>query len=168
MKYINQNINFVLLALVVVAVVTLLGATIHYQGIVERLTQNNQDKKQHITSLNSSLLLRTNELAAFQKQLLLKEERESRLSTEYTTIKGEKEDLVQEKKGLEDNLEETQDSLELSKINLAKKESDLKTAHAKIDDLEDDVTSLKKEVKKYKDRLDNCEDDLQACQNQQQ
>ncbi len=159
----NQNINFMLLTLIVLSVVTLLGSTIYYQGVVETLTVKYTNASGQIDYLNNILTERSESLSGIQDQLLLKNKRESQLSTEYTTIKEEKETLVEEKEDLQSQIESKTKQVTEAQAAERAARSELNEAKEDLAEVKDQLSEVKADREACEDDLNECQDDLAAC-----
>jgi chromosome segregation ATPase len=174
MTYMKRNVNLILLFLLIIMISSLVGLTTYYQTTFKVLSSNYKTKLAELEEITTNLQLEKSKLNQTYYQLQIKTERETDLSTKYSTLRKIKEQLETEKASLEDELATTKSELSHKKIELTnvqlqlsqiqlqlmKLEAELQTANDRITDLEEDLREA--EIarndwqSKYEDLVSQC------------
>ena len=155
----KQNVNFVLLFFIILASVTILGATVYYQLTLKDLSGKYNEALVEIETINKSLGSKLRRLADVRSELELKSERETELSGQFMEIKGTKEELEAANSRL-------QTELNTAKIEITTTKTELANAMQDIAALQTDLSNARKTLLSLDQDLEECEDDLHDCQDQ--
>jgi len=147
MAYMKQNVNFVLLFLIILASITIVGATIYFQVTLHGLSGKHNNALEAVDRLNRTLYSKVQRLEDISYELEVKAQREGELSSQFADIKGTKETLEEE------NLE-LQNELETSNLELVTKIKEVSNLKKDVQALEEQVKDLKKDVKYWKQQYE--------------
>ena len=156
MAYMKRNVNLGFFLLLVATLISLAGLSIYYQTTFKDLYVDYKGRIDDLKNISSTLGTERTKLEQTSQELIIKEEREKELSTQYTDLRTEKEKLEGEKANLQTQLtaktsELTQKRAELftaqaelsiSKADLAAAMTTISGLRTEIDDLEEDIVSL--------------------------
>src|SRR3989338_9485241 len=105
MAVMRRDINLGLMFLIVATLITFAGFTVYYQTTFKNISSEYKTKLAELEKVSSELTTKKKELTETSQNLQLKESREQDLSSKYTTVKGEKDQLEGEKATLQIDLQ---------------------------------------------------------------
>ncbi len=149
MSYFKRNINFMLLFMILIIMLSFVGFTAYYKLTFSNLTAEYTQKVTELNKLNYELGLRRQQLNETLVQYEFKTQREQDLSDKYTSVKDENLKLVVTLENTKGELESKKNELATAKSDLEKAKADLATAQnqiavldARVDNLEDERDCL--------------------------
>jgi len=160
MAYMKRNVNFGFFLLLIATLLSLAGLSIYYQTTFKDLYTDYKLKLDDLTNISSTLSSERTRLNQTSYQLMIKEEREKELSTQYTGLKTEKEQIAAEKASLQKQLTKktaelkqkiselftAQNNLATAQAELSTTKTSLDSAMTTISGLREDITNLNQEI----------------------
>lgn len=149
MTYMKRNVNLILLFLLIIIISSLVGLTTYYQTTFKVLSSSYKTKLAELEEITTNLQTEKSKLNQTSYQLQIKTDRETDLSTKYSTLRKIKEQLETEKAQLEGELATTKTDLAHKKIELTNVQLQLSqiqiqlaTKEAELKDAQDEIASL--------------------------
>ncbi|HLC47011.1 MAG TPA: hypothetical protein VJI75_04725 [Candidatus Nanoarchaeia archaeon] len=153
MSFMRRNVNFFLLFVIIVIVLSLVGLTTYYEKTYQNLSTSYDAKLNEINKLLENLNAERTTLNQTSYELTVRKEREGELSGQYTEVKG----TLKEKQV---ELDQTKASLETAKNDLADTENALAVEQQKVAtsivtlaEQQSDINDLKKDKEELRDDL---------------
>lgn len=163
MAYMKRNVNFGFFLLLVATLISLAGLSLYYQTTFKDLYVDYKGRIDDLKNVSSTLGTERTKLEQTSQQLIIREEREKELSTQYTGLRTEKEKLEEEKASLQKQLavktsELTQKRAELAtaQAELSISKTDLAAAKATISGLRADIANLDESIANLNAQLAAC------------
>ena len=163
MAYMKRNVNFGFFLLLVATLISLAGLSLYYQTTFKDLYVDYKGRIDDLKNISSTLGTERTKLEQTSQQLIIREEREKELSTQYTGLRTEKEKLEEEKASLQKQLavktsELTQKRAELAtaQAELSISKTDLAAAKATISGLRADIANLDESIANLNAQLAAC------------
>jgi chromosome segregation ATPase len=153
----KKDVNFILLALVIGIMIILVGFTVYYQGTYESLFTQYNEKVNRLEQVTQELGLEKSKVNQTAYQLEIKSERESDLSTKYSSLREENQGLLDDNAKLQKELTENKASLVKTQADLAKSQTLMRQA-------QDDLTEAQDSISTLRSQKDDLEDDLEQCE----
>ena len=153
MKVMKRDINFGLLLIIIATLVCFSAFTVYYQTTFKNLSTNYYTKLDEIDAVTNQLTLEKGRLNQTSYQLQVKEQRESELSSIYSNLRSEKEQI-------EDDLKATQDKLMAEKENLREAQKQLSETQAELTSTRSDLDDALSKISSLKDEIDALEDEI--------
>ncbi|HHI04215.1 MAG TPA: hypothetical protein ENL45_01575 [Candidatus Woesearchaeota archaeon] len=173
MAYMKRNVNFGFFLLLIATLLSLAGLSIYYQTTFKDLYTDYKLKLDDLTNISSTLSSERTRLNQTSYQLMIKEEREKELSTQYAGLRTEKEKIEAEKSSLQKQLTTKKAELRQKKAelftaqnNLAKAQQELSTTKTELDAAMTTISGLRSEIDSLETERDSLAVQLAACQNQ--
>jgi len=155
MVYIRKNVNFLLIILVITLIALFVGFTSYYESNNRTLKNQYTDKSTQYDSLTSNLSVQKTQLEKTYSELQLQVAGGSKLQSLYNEV-------LQEKKKIEDQLSKTQGQLSQTQTELAntitqlrKTEADLAVSQANYLDAQNKVNVLTSDVSSKQSKINN-------------
>ncbi|MBU3941437.1 MAG: hypothetical protein KKF74_00830 [Nanoarchaeota archaeon] len=159
----KRNVNFGFFLLLVATLISLAGLSLYYQTTFKDLYVDYKGRIDDLKNISSTLGTERTKLEQTSQQLIIREEREKELSTQYTGLRTEKEKLEEEKASLQKQLavktsELTQKRAELAtaQAELSISKTDLAAAKATISGLRADIANLDESIANLNAQLAAC------------
>ncbi|MBA3064661.1 hypothetical protein FP803_04450 [Candidatus Woesearchaeota archaeon] len=159
----KRNVNFGFFLLLVATLISLAGLSLYYQTTFKDLYVDYKGRIDDLKNVSSTLGTERTKLEQTSQQLIIREEREKELSTQYTGLRTEKEKLEEEKASLQKQLavktsELTQKRAELAtaQAELSISKTDLAAAKATISGLRADIANLDESIANLNAQLAAC------------
>ena len=159
MAILKRDVNFGLLLIIIATLVAFSGFSTYYQKSFRNLSERYDTKINELDNVMSNLQSHRKELNQTSFQLQVKAERETELSGRYTSLKEEKNRLLNE-------LAQTQEQLAAKKRELTSTQSELTSARSELDATRDSLTSANVEITSLRASIDDLEgevSDYQSC-----
>jgi len=160
-SYITRNANILLLFLILLAATALVGATVYFQERFGSINTEYDAKLAQLDNVSATLEEYQEILSAAREELALKGSREDELTSKFTSVKTEKEEIETQRDTLKSDKKtlEAQLAIKTNEVNTLNNELGLKDATIislkdDIDDLEDDIVKLDDDVDDLQDEVD--------------
>jgi chromosome segregation ATPase len=163
MSYMKKNVNFGLFLLVVATLICFAGFSVYYQKTYFNLTEEYKAKIEKIDNLVTTLSLEKTKLNQTSYQLKLKADREEDLSSKYTTLRDDKEQLEIDIAQLESELSQKKSELNQKILELASTQTSLKMTQDELSIANTHISQLNNQVSDLNDDIDSLEAQLAAC-----
>lgn len=163
MAYLKKNVNFGLFLLIVATLICFTAFSIYYQHNYTKLTDEYETKVSKIDDLVDTLDLEKTKLNQTSYQLRVKAEREQDLSTKYTLLRDEKEQLERDLASLESQLSQKIADLNQKTAELASTTASLELTQSELNDANQRISTLNNRISSLNDEIDSLEDQLNAC-----
>ena len=165
MAYMKKNVNFGFFLLLVASLICLAGVSIYYQTTFKNLYLDYKDKIDELSNLSSTLISERNRLNQTSYQLMVKQEREEELSSQYSSLKDEKDLLQSEKSKLSSQLSSRSAELAQKKAELAAAQAELISTKKDLSDASSTISGLRTQISELNEEVDSLTVQLAACQN---
>ena len=173
MAYMKRNVNFGFFLLLIATLLSLAGLSIYYQTTFKDLYTDYKLKLDDLTNISSTLSSERTKLNQTSYQLMVKEEREKELSTQYTGLRTEKEKIEAEKASLQKQLTTKKAELRQRKAelftaqnNLAQAQAELSTSKTELEAATTTISGLRVDISNLETERNSLAVQLVACQNQ--
>ena len=163
MVYMKKNVNFGLFLLIIATLICFTGFSIYYQQTYQKLTDEYKNKVEKIDNLVETLNLEKTKLNQTSYQLRLKAEREEDLSSKYTTLRDEKEQLEKEVADLETQLSQKKAELNQKIIELGSTIATLDITKQSLSEANAQISYLNNRISRLNDDIDSLQDQLNTC-----
>jgi len=160
MSFMKKNLNFGLFLLVIATLLCFAGFSVYYQKTYFNLTQEYKNKVENIDHLVTTLNLEKTKLNQTSYQLQLKADRETDLTSKYTTLSDEKDKLQQDITNLETSLSQTKADLNQKTLELAAAKSNLATTQQQLADANTEIITLDSQISDLRDKVNILESQL--------
>lgn len=171
MAYMKKNVNFGFFLLLVASLICLAGLSVYYQATFKDLYMDYKLKLDDLKNISSTLSTEKAKLEQTSQQLMVKEEREKELSTQYIGLKTEKEKLQDEKAKLQTQLTAKTSELKQKKAELFTAKKNLATAQTELSISKTDlaaamttISGLRSDIDSLENERDSLAVQLAACQ----
>jgi len=152
MAYMKRNVNLGFFLLLVATLISLAGLSLYYQTTFKDLYVDYKGRIDDLKNISSTLGTERTKLEQTSQELIIKEEREKELSTQYTGLKTEKEKLEDEKASL-------QKQLAAKTSELTQKRAELFTAQAELSISKADLAAAMTTISGLRININNLEED---------
>lgn len=149
MAVMRRDINIGLLFLIVATLIVFAGFTVYYQTTFKNVSNEYKTKLTELEKVSSDLESKKKELTETSQTLQLKESNEQALSSQYTDLKGEKDQLEKDKATLQielaaklSELVDTQNALQAEKAKSDQLLQNIVVLNRKLDSLADEKSCL--------------------------
>ncbi len=153
MAYMKKNVNFGFFILLVATLISLAGLSVYYQTTFKDLYVDYKGRIDDLQNISSTLGTERTKLEQTSQELIIKEEREKELSTQYTGLRTEKEKLEDEKASL-------QKQLAAKKTELVQKSAELTTAKAELSISKTDLAAAMTTISGLRTNINNLEENI--------
>jgi chromosome segregation ATPase len=163
MAYLKKNVNFGLFLLIIATLICFTAFSIYYQQNYQKLTDEYETKVTKIDDLVDTLNLEKTKLNQTSYQLRVKAEREQDLSTKYTELRNEKEQLETDLASLQSQLSQTIIELNQKTAELASTTASLELTQSELNDANREISRLESRISSLNDEIDSLQDQLNEC-----
>lgn len=164
MAFMKKDINFVLLALILAVVIILIGFTVYSQTVFKGLSEKYEEKVENLEDVTEELGLQKTKLNQTSYELEVKAQKEEDLSTRYSEVRTEKEQLEDYKAQLERQLSEKSAALIEAQAESEQKARLLVQSQADLADARDTIATLRAQKDNLQSDYNTCSAQLEACQ----
>lgn len=158
--YMKKNVNFTLLALVIIVLVGTVAITTYFQSTYKDVSTDLKAKAEQLDVISSNFTTKIKELNKTYSELQIKQLDKEKLDQLYTDLVNEKEKVDAELGVTKDKLTETLTELERKKDELSDanyklllQEDELTDLRVKVDNLGKTINSLQDQVKSFEKLL---------------
>ena len=152
MAFMRRDVNLGLLLLIAAALLMFSGFTVYYQTTFKNLSTTYKNQLNELDKVTKDLEAKRGLLNQTSTQLQLNTQKQQDLSKQFVDIKGERDQLVDDKNKLTADLTSTKATLAQTQASLTQTQSNLeaeKTSHAA------DVASLNAKIASLNSRIDS-------------
>jgi len=165
MAYMKKNVNFGFFLLLAASIICLVGVSIYYQTTFKDLYLDYKEKIDALNEISSTLTSERDRLNQTSYQLMVKEEREEELSSQYSDIKQEKDKIQADKVKIQQQLQSTRAELYLAQTNLATAQAELASTKNELNSAKTTISSLNRKISDLEEDVELLEVQLAAYQN---
>jgi len=160
MAYMKRNVNFGFFLLLTASLICLVGVSVYYQTTFKDLYLSYKDKIDELSNISSTLISERNRLNQTSYQLMVKEEREEELSSQYGELKEEKDKVEAEKSSLQSQLSSKTAELIQKRAELYESQSKLAAAQAELVLTKESLNTANTRISSLSEEIDNLEDQI--------
>lgn len=146
MSYIRKNVNFILILLIIALISLLVGLTSYYEKTNRGLVEQFNEKSSQYETLKSNLSTQKSQLEKTYTELQLQVAGGSKLQSLYNEILQEKKKIEDQLSNTQGQLSQTQTQLANTLVELRKTEADLSVAQANYQEAQNEVNTLTSDV----------------------
>lgn len=154
MGVMKRDVNLGLLLLIVAALLMFSGFTVYYQTTFKNVSKSFEIKLKELGTITSELEAKRGALNETSIQLQLRKQKEEDLSTKFTDVRSERDQLDADKKKLELELASTKTNLASTTAKLEQTQSQLASYVKLAQDLTNQVNNLKSDVTRLNKKID--------------
>lgn len=154
MGVMKRDVNLGLLLLIVAALLMFSGFTVYYQTTFKNVSKSFETKIKELEVITNELEAKRGALNETSIQLQLRKQKEEDLSTKFTDVRSERDQLEADKKKLELELQNTKTTLASTTAKLEQTQSQLAAQVQLVTDLNRQVANLKSDVTKLNNKID--------------
>lgn len=164
MSYINRNANVVLLFLVVLSLTVLVGATVYFQQNFSGINKEYNEKLAHLEEMEKQLNQKSAALNKTREELVLKSERETEFTEQYTKEKEDKESAQKENEKLNSQVSSLDSQLDSAQRTLKDAQAELTFERRQNAELTVINGQLAAKVELYKSESNTWKERALACE----
>ena len=164
MSYMRKNVNFFLLFIIVVIIISLVGLTTYYEKTYKNLSSSYDTKLDEINRLLESLNAERTKLNQTSYELNIKQEREEELSGQYLGVKSDLNTTQNQLDTTKAELDATQATLDTTENALASAQQQVDSLVATVATQKSAINKLESDKSSLRSERDSLASQLSACQ----
>ena len=158
MAFMDKNVNFILITLIIVILLSLVGATAYFQKNIKDISDRFHSKEQHIEKLEQQIMLLENISQQLNSSIVSK-------STDYNTLSNMYLVEKDSKQKLNSSLISTKKDLASTKEQLDNAKTELSSTTKKYNAALNDVTELNGTLKSYQTYIQSARSNINQLKN---
>src|SRR3989344_5320110 len=164
MSYMLKNVNFFLLFIIVVIIISLVGLTTYYEKTYKNLSSSYDTKLDEINRLLENLNQERRKLNETTYDLTIQKDREKDLSGQYLDVKLDLNATHSQLDTTKANLDSTQAALDTTENELASAKQQVDSLVATVATQKSTINKLESDKSSLRSERDSLASQLSACQ----
>ena len=164
MSYMRKNVNFFLLFVIVVIVISLVGLTTYYEKTYKNLSSSYDTKLDEINRLLENLNQERRKLNETTYDLTIQKDREKDLSGQYLDVRLDLNATQSQLDTTKANLDSTQAALDTTENALASAKQQVDSLVATVATQKSTINKLESDKSSLRSERDSLASQLSACQ----